>query len=170
MRGLGDSSRPLDGYDSKTRAADLAQLVDLPEVGISGRFHLLGHDWGGPTAFALALTHAARLISFTLVDVTIPGLGVDISQGGRRWHHAFHMTPDLPETLTIGKEKEYLGWFYREFSWNPAGITDEDTEEFCRTYRKSGAMRAGFSYYRNIPTDAWVIRRCWRCCSIVCGV
>lgn len=156
-RGLGDSSRPLNGYDSQTRAADIAALLAHPDLAISRKYHLLGHDWGGPVAFALALTEKEHLLSLTIVDVTIPGLAVDISQGGKRWHHAIHLTPDLPEVLTNGREKEYLGWFYREFSANPAAFTESDEEEFLRTYRKPGAMSAGFSYYRNIPNDRLVL-------------
>ena len=51
LPGLGDSSIPPDGYDKKTIAADLAEFCERLEL---GRFHLVGHDWGGPTAFALA--------------------------------------------------------------------------------------------------------------------
>src|SRR5688572_15569460 len=51
LPGLGDSSRPEGGYDKKTIAADLSELCDRLEL---SRFHLVGHDWGGPSAFALA--------------------------------------------------------------------------------------------------------------------
>ena len=100
LRGLGDSSRPRDGYDKKTVAADLWQLLS-GELGLT-RWHLVGHDWGGPVAFALAAAHADAIRTLTIVDVTLPGIGPDISQGGKRWHHAFHMTPDLPEALVAG--------------------------------------------------------------------
>jgi len=85
--------------------------------------------------------------------VTIPGIGPDISQGGRRWHHAFHMTPELPEALVLGREREYLGWFYREFCWQRDAITRADIEEYLRCYSRPGAMRAGFEYYRALPQD-----------------
>ncbi|HVL57666.1 MAG TPA: alpha/beta hydrolase [Burkholderiaceae bacterium] len=149
LRGLGDTSRPLDGYDSGTVAADVAELL-TEHLGIE-RFHLVGHDWGGPTAFALAVTRMRAVATLTIIDVTIPGIGPDISQGGRRWHHAFHMTPDLPELLVQGHEREYLGWFYREFSFQPDAITAADVDEYLRAYTQPGALRAGFSYYRNIP-------------------
>ncbi len=149
LRGLGDTSRPLDGYDSGAVAADVAELV-IEHLRIP-RFHLVGHDWGGPTAFALAVRHVRAVATLTVVDVTIPGIGPDISQGGRRWHHAFHMTPDLPELLVHGREREYLSWFYREFSYQPDAIGPADIDEYLRTYTQPGALRAGFSYYRSIP-------------------
>ena len=151
MRGLGDSGRPLDGYDSATVAADLNELM-AEHLGI-GRYHLVGHDWGGPTGFALAVAASEAVATFTIVDVTVPGLGPDVSQGGKRWHHAFHMTPDLPEALVAGRERQYLSWFYGKFSHQPDAIGADDIEEYLRTYTQPGALSAGFAYYRNIPAN-----------------
>ena len=150
LPGLGDSSIPADGYDKKTIAADLVEMCK--QLGLQ-RFHLVGHDWGGPTAFALACAIPDVVRSLSILDVTIPGIGPDISQGGRRWHHAFHVTPELPEALTAGREREYLGWFYREFSWQKTAIGEADVDEYLRCYTRLGAMRAGFAYYRALPQD-----------------
>ena len=150
LPGLGDSSRPADGYDKKTIASDLREMCERLEL---GRFHLVGHDWGGPTAFALACAVPESVRTLTILDVTIPGIGPDISQGGRRWHHAFHMTPELPEALVQGREREYLGWFYENFCWQRGAIGDDDIAEYLRCYARPGAMSAGFAYYRNLPND-----------------
>jgi len=151
LRGLGDTSRPLDGYDSASVAADVAELV-LDHLGYE-RFHLVGHDWGGPTAFALAAAHPQAVRTLAIVDATVPGIGLDFSQGGKRWHHAFHMTPDLPEELVRGRERMYLSWFYSEFSWRTGAIAPEDIDDYVRCYTQPGALRAGFSYYRAIPAN-----------------
>ena len=151
LPGLGDSSRPDAGYDKRTLAADLHEMCAQMQL---GRFHLVGHDWGGPTAFALACADPAQVRSLTILDVTIPGIGPDISQGGRRWHHAFHMTPNLPEMLVQGREREYLSWFYRSFCWQRDAIGAADIDEYVRCYARPGAMRAGFEYYRSLPRDA----------------
>ena len=42
LRGLGDSSKPLTGYDGKTLAEDIHQLVT--QLGFKTIF-LVGHDW-----------------------------------------------------------------------------------------------------------------------------
>ena len=55
LRGLGDSSRPAEGYDKRTIGHDIWRLVH-DVLGI-GAFHLVGHDWGGPTAYAVAAAH-----------------------------------------------------------------------------------------------------------------
>lgn len=152
LRGLGDSSRPPDGYDKATVANDVWQLVN-GKLGHSS-FDLVGHDWGGPTAFALASAHPDAVSTLTIVDVVIPGDGGDFSEGGRRWHHQFHITPDLPEALVQGRERIYLQWFYQTFAYRPGAIDDEALDEFTRTYSQPGALRAGFNYYRTIGQDA----------------
>ena len=150
LRGLGDSSRPAGGYDKKTVGADIWRLVH-DVLGLSA-FHLVGHDWGGPTAYAVAAAHPEVVRKLAILDVTIPGDGSpNISQGGRRWHHAFHQTLDLPEALIAGREDIYLGWFYRNYGARP--LDDTDIAEYLRTYSQPGALRAGFSYYRAIPAD-----------------
>ncbi len=150
LPGLGDSSRPVGGYDKRTLAGDLLELCD--RLGLAS-FHLVGHDWGGPTAFALACRAPERIRTLTILDVTIPGIGPDISQGGRRWHHAFHMTPELPEALVQGRERVYLSWFYDAFSWRKGAIEPADIDEYVRCYSQPGALTSGFEYYRNIPQD-----------------
>ena len=152
LRGLGDSSRPLSGYDKKTVSNDIWRLVS-EKLGYSS-FHLVGHDWGGPTAFALAAAHPEAIETLTIVDVVIPGDGGDFSEGGRRWHHQFHITPDLPEALITGRERTYLQWFYQTFAYKPDAIDDDALDEFVRTYSQPGALRAGFNFYRAIGQDA----------------
>ncbi|MAI47229.1 MAG: alpha/beta hydrolase [Hyphomicrobiaceae bacterium TMED74] len=152
LRGLGDSSRPLSGYDKKTVSGDVWRLVS-EQLGHE-TFHLVGHDWGGPTAFALAAAHPESIRTLTIVDVVIPGDGGDFSEGGRRWHHQFHITPDLPEALITGRERTYLQWFYQTFSYKSDAIDDDALNEFVRTYSQRGALRAGFNFYRSIGQDA----------------
>ena len=152
LRGLGDSSRPAGGYDKKTVADDVWELVH----GVLGieRFLLVGHDWGGPTAYALAASHRDAVEKLAILDVTIPGDGSDTfstSQG--RWHHGFHRTLDLPEALVRGRERLYVSWFLKSFAAHPGAIPEAAIDEYARCYREPGAMRAGFSYYRAIPED-----------------
>ena len=58
------------------------------------------------------------------------------------------MARDISETLVEGKEREYLTWFYRNYAYTPAGITEEDIDEYVSHYSTPGGMRAGFEYYR----------------------
>ena len=150
LRGLGDSSRPLEGYDKRTVANDIFRLL-AKHLGLE-RWHCVGHDWGGPGTFALGAWHPESMLTMTIIDVVIPGAG-DFSQGGRRWHHAFHLTPDLPEALVTGRERAYLGWFYREFSWRRGAIDAAAVDEYLRTYTEPGTLRAGLAMARYDPNN-----------------
>ena len=153
LRGLGDSSRPASGYDKKTIANDVWRLVrDHLKI---DRFFLVGHDWGGPTAFSLAAQHPEAVRRLAILDVAIPGDGADFSQGGRRWHHAVFRTLDLPEQL-FGEGREHLiiNWLFENYGYLPDCIPEADRQEYLRTYRKPGAMRAMFGFYRALPQDA----------------
>lgn len=152
LRGLGDSSRPPGGYDKKTVANDVWLLLSH-HLGVE-RFFLVGHDWGGPVAFSLAAHHPEAVRRLAILDVVIPGDGADFSQGGRRWHHAFFRTLDLPEALCAGREELVLGWLLENYAYRPNAIAQEDQEEFLRTYRTFGAFRAMLEYYRALPRDA----------------
>ncbi len=153
LRGLGDSSRPADGYHKARLAEDVWELMH----GVLGheRFMVAGHDWGGPVAFALAAAHRDAVQRLAILDVMIPGdgSGDQFTNAGGRWHHHFHRTLDLPEALVAGREEIYVGWFLRNFTAFPGAIDDAAISEYARTYSQPGAMRAGFAYYRTTPRD-----------------
>ena len=157
MRGLGDSSRPSHGYDNGTVAGDVIELLDSLGVGI---FHLVGHDWGGPVAFAATLLARERVKKLALVDTVLAGDGrsAGSGQGGARWHHLFHRTPHLPEALTTGREATYLGWFYDEYSERGGAVGPDDLAEYVRCYSQPGAMRCGFEYYRTLEESSAFVR------------
>lgn len=150
LRGLGDSSRPADGYDKKTISEDVWRLVH--DVLHEESFFLVGHDWGGPTAFALAAQHRDAVRRLAIFDVPVPGDGTPVFFNNR-WHHGLHWEADLPEELTAGREDIYLGFFYRTWGARPDAIPEEDQREYLRTYRQPGAMRSGFNFYRAMRQD-----------------
>ena len=152
LRGLGDSSRPPSGYDKQTIAEDIRVLTQ-DHLGLQHYF-LVGHDWGGPVAFCLAASWPESVRKLAMLDTAVPGDGSGtFSQHGRRWHHAFHQTAELPEALVTGREDVYLGWFYRNYGYQPDAIDTEEIAEYLRVYRQPGALHAGFEYYRALERD-----------------
>ena len=150
LRGLGDSSRPVGGYDKKTLAQDVWRLVH--DVLGADDLLVVGHDWGGPTAFALAAQHRDAVKRLAIFDVPVPGDGTP-AMFANRWHHGLHWELDFPEALTAGREDVYLGFFYRNWGGRPDAISPDAEREYLRTYRQPGAMRAGFNLYRATPQD-----------------
>ena len=152
LRGLGDSDRPLIGYDKRTLASDVYELVK--SLGFT-KIGLTGHDWGGAVAYYFAYDHPEMIERLMILDM-IPGLGragdkMDIRAAQRLWHVFFHGgIPDLAEKLVSPNVKEYLSYFYTSpaYNYSPAIFSEEDIAEYVRVYSQPGALRAGFQYYR----------------------
>jgi pimeloyl-ACP methyl ester carboxylesterase len=149
LRGLGDSSKPLTGYDGKTLAEDIHQLV--AKLGFKTIF-LVGHDIGTQVAYSYAAAHPTEVKRLAVMELTIPGF----APAGRMplWWVIFHQTPDIPEALVQGKEMMYLSWFFHNLAYNPAAITQPDINEYVSHYSAPGGVRAGFEHYRAFPQDA----------------
>jgi pimeloyl-ACP methyl ester carboxylesterase len=149
LRGLGDSSKPTTGYDGKTVAEDIHQLVT--QLGFKTIF-LIGHDIGTQIAYSYAAAHPTEVKKLAVMELTIPGF----APPGRMpiWWGIFHQVPDVPEALVQGKEMMYLSWFFSGLTYNPSAITKADIDEYVSHYSSPGGLRAGFEYYRAFPQDA----------------
>jgi pimeloyl-ACP methyl ester carboxylesterase len=154
LRGLGLTDKPYDGYDKKTVAEDIFQLIR--SVG-QERVYVVGHDIGGMVAFALAHEHPEAVRKLVIMDVPIPGLVRSEKPSDKStqniWWPAFHQVRDLPEALVAGNVRAYLEYFYKLSAYDPAAIGEEETAEYVREYSRPGALRAGFAYYRAFGED-----------------
>ena len=156
LRGFGESSKPASGYDTRTVGHDIVRLLDHLEI---DRAHLVGHDFGAATAYAIAAGWRDRVATLAIVDMLIPGFGLEDgvrfgADGFGLWHLAFHAAPDVPEMLIEGREPEYLGWFFRNHARDSSAVTPEDLAVYVRNYRQTGASRAAMGYYRALFQDA----------------
>jgi pimeloyl-ACP methyl ester carboxylesterase len=151
LRGLGDSSKPLTGYDGKTTSEDLNQLIS--QLGFK-KILLVAHDIGAQTAFSYAETHPNNVSKLVIMDYIFSGfLPPQFGQNGP-WWFTFHQVPNLPEFLVEGKEREYISSFVKMLAYNPSATTEGDLDVYTAKYSSPGAMRDGFEYYRAFPLDA----------------
>src|SRR5215469_15009981 len=81
LRGLGDSSKPSTGYDGKTVAEDIHELVT--QLGFKTIF-LVGHDIGSFVAYSYAAAHPSEIKKLVIMDVPPPvsSLQEDLHSGG----------------------------------------------------------------------------------------
>src|SRR5262249_10118955 len=146
--GYGDSDRPPGGYDKRTMAADIADLVRTLEL---SPVVLVGHDRGARVAHRFALDHPTLLTHLVLLDIA-PTYDVfartDQHSARARWHWYSPQLRDLPDALPPGREDIYLRHFYATATLNPAAIEEDAIQEYVRCFRQPGAMRAGFEDYR----------------------
>jgi len=150
LRGFGESSKPVDGYDKVTVAEDIYQLVQ--SLGFEKIF-LVGHDMGGPTAYAYASAHPEDVRRLVILDVA---LTIDEAESlpyyKRLFHLSFHSEPDIAVALVSGRERTYLTHFYRN-CYNPGAFSHEDIDEYVAAFSAPGAMRASMAHYGALWTD-----------------
>jgi pimeloyl-ACP methyl ester carboxylesterase len=150
LRGLGDSDKPMTGYDKRTLASDVYELVR--KLGYD-KIGLTGHDWGGTVAYYLTYDHP-ELVERLLILESTPGLArtgeqVDLRGIRRLWHVFFHGgNPDLAELLVKDHVELYLDRLCNVACYTPGFFSRADLAEYVRTYSLPGALRAGFHYYR----------------------
>ncbi len=152
LRGLGDSAKPLSGYDARTVAADIHGLVQ--QLGHS-RIFLVGHDIGGWVAHSYAAAHRDEVRRLAILEI-VPADDALLSFTtlaplNYLWHFNFHFVRDLPEALIAGRERLYLSHFYRG-GYDPTAIAEAAIDEYVRCYAAEGGLRAGFEYYRALFT------------------
>src|SRR5438093_9087720 len=90
LRGYGDSDRPAPGYDKRTMAADIAEVITALTL---APVILVGHDRGARVAHRFALDHPTLLTHLVLLDIA-PTYDVleslDRAGARARWHWFFH--------------------------------------------------------------------------------
>ena len=153
LRGLGDSARAPDGYDTCNAAEDIHQLV--AHLGCQ-QILLVGHDLGAWVAYAYAAAHPTEVSRLVVADAGIPGVSPEpgaltsLETNVKAWHFAFHTLPDLPEALVTGREEVYLRWLFEHKSFDAEAFPEEEIAANVRAYTQPGALTASFAYYRAV--------------------
>ncbi|MDQ0773162.1 pimeloyl-ACP methyl ester carboxylesterase [Streptomyces aurantiacus] len=157
LPGQGHSERPDGSYDTHTVAAKVHAAVNA--LGVP-TYWLVAHDIGAWVAFSLALTYESRLRGVALLDAGIPGITLpdaiptDPEKAWKTWHFAFHLVPDLPETLLTGREREYVDWFLKVKTFSPDTFDDAEIEQYATSLAADGGLRAALAYYRDAAESA----------------
>ncbi|WP_329058070.1 alpha/beta fold hydrolase [Amycolatopsis sp. NBC_01480] len=154
LRGFGDSSTEEGDYSESASAEDLHQLVEHIDL---GAVHVACQDISGGVGFHFAATHPEDVLSFTGIETTLAGFGLealaDVNNGGS-WHNGFLGAPGIPEMLIPGHEREFIeGWAYPMMTGVQGAITQVDFDEFLRTYKRPDGWRGTTGLYQAIFSD-----------------
>jgi pimeloyl-ACP methyl ester carboxylesterase len=152
LRGVGGSARSAQGHDSATMAEDVHQLAST--LGLD-RPYVVGHDFGGWVAYALARLYPDALRGAMILDVPIPGLEPwdTVKVEPKLWSFGFHRVPGLAEKLLAGREAIYFGYYIRRSAGDPKSTSDEDIKRYARACSEPGEMAAAMGMYRAIDED-----------------
>jgi pimeloyl-ACP methyl ester carboxylesterase len=151
LRGLGDSEKPMSGYDKRTLASDVRELV--AQLGYD-KVGVIGHDWGGAVAFYFAYDNRDLVERMFILDM-IPGLiragdSFPLAMALKINHVFFHGgNPDWATMLVSQNIDGYLRRFLTtlDFNYSPSVFTEAEIAEYVRVNSIPGSIRAGFQWY-----------------------
>jgi pimeloyl-ACP methyl ester carboxylesterase len=152
LPGLGGSTFT-GPYDVPCLVEQLAALVDQ-EVG--GPVDVVGHDWGG--SLALALAGARPELVRRLVVANAPYRAVPLL---RAVHIPFFALPVLPEVLLRLAGRQVLDTAFTLLWRAPTALHPESRAEYVAAYTQPTVVRAMLGYYRAAarPRMAAALRR-----------
>ena len=152
MRGLGDSSKPAAGYDKKTIAKDIHELVR--SLGYQ-QVTVVGHDIGLMVAYAYAAQYPNEVEKLALLDAPIPGIGdiwEKVYTTPALWHFHYVNSP-IALDLVKGRERIFLEHFWQTLSPHPEKFSEADRQFYAQSYAQEGAMRAAFEMFKLFNTQ-----------------
>lgn len=165
IRGMGSSATPASGYDKKTMAADVYEL--MLKIGVT-KAPVLGHDIGGMVAASLAHNYPNVVESLILADGLHPDEGmiqmklmppsgtfgekID-NQQPYTWWMSFNQVKELPEKLLEGRFRYLLDWLFNYVMVDDSMMTDFDRNVYAAIYNQPERIRASNAWYQAFNQD-----------------
>jgi pimeloyl-ACP methyl ester carboxylesterase len=151
QRGFGGSDRPegVEAYAIDRLVADVLALADALEI---GRFTLVGHDWGGAVAWAVALKPPDRLRRLVAVNSPHPlvfqrSLIEDAAQRAASQYIRAFRDPGMERAIAaMGLER----FFEKSFAGHVdlSIIPPEERRIYLDEWAAPGALTAMLNWYR----------------------
>jgi pimeloyl-ACP methyl ester carboxylesterase len=151
QRGYSPGARPDPGDTANyhiDRLMDDAMAIAAASGYGDARFHLVGHDWGGSIAWALADRHHARVASLTILSRPHPNAFnralhmIDGDQAQRSRHHKAFLEPDAADVVLADDAK----WLRERLAAN--GVPATAIAEHLAVLGNKDAMEAALAWYR----------------------
>ena len=159
LRGYGESDAPPDvaDYAFPKLVGDIVALIE--RLG-AARAHLVGHDWGGIIAWALAARAPHLVASLTILNSPHPVASAETRQVPEQQQKSWYML--LFQFVGVAEEWIAKDDFanLRSFVFDtaaPGTFPPEEQEVFCAALARPGRLTAALNYYRaNIPPENWL--------------
>jgi pimeloyl-ACP methyl ester carboxylesterase len=150
-RGFGRSEKPVDGYDTRSLAADVAAL--MATLGHE-RYLVVGHDVGMWIGYALAADHPRQVSRLAVAEANIPGVSEppffgSATVNNRLFHFGFNRLERLNEELVRGREELYFGHQFASKTAPGRTVGRDAIDHYVATLASDPeALRASFEPYR----------------------
>jgi len=142
---LSDKPQAVESYRAKHLMADVLALGDHYS---SGEFTLVGHDWGGAAAWAVAIAHPGRLSRLVMINSPHPYVfwreltNNPAQQKASEYMNLFRL-PKAERVLSENGYARLLGAF--------GGFDKAWAAELVQAWSQPGALTGGLNYYRASP-------------------
>ena len=162
LRGAGRSQRASSGYEKKTLATDVKELMDRLKI---DRAHVIGHDIGARVAYAFAVQYPERVLSLTLAEAFIEGLAGTAEfrrfapTNPRTRHFALFARVDDAVAEHQGKEEELILSFMNSRSKRRTFVA-ADVTRYTASLKRDGGLRAAFMGYEALRPGCGLRRQC----------
>ena len=148
LRGYNLSSKPdaFADYTADKLAEDVRGLIR--ELGAESAM-VVGHDWGGTVAWALAMNHPEVVDRLVILNAAHPrklneGLR-NLRQLLRTWYFFYFQTPRLPERRARRRHWRFFKRFLRDAR---PPHTEQEIDRYVEAWSQPGAAKAMIDYYR----------------------
>ena len=159
MRGYGDSDKPAGttGYDARALAEEFRALVREIGFGSGKPIILAAHDMGAPPALLWAADHPEEVAALLYIEAPVMlsavltkiiAYNAEAMKAGSMWWWILPLAPDVPERLVVGREREFLTWFYDRHMARREAISDADLNETLRTFAGREGVLGAMGLYR----------------------
>jgi pimeloyl-ACP methyl ester carboxylesterase len=165
MRGynLSDKPKGVEGYALERLARDVERLIGaLGEE----RAVIVGHDWGGIVAWAVAMLHPERVDRLVILNVPHPER---LARGPRTPRQLlkssyafFFQIPWLPETVLRARDFAVVRSVFRNDPVRPDTFGEDDIDRYVEALSQPGALTATINYYRALARRAPALARTLR--------
>lgn len=165
MRGYGDSDKPAGdtGYDSTGLAEEFRSLVAQIGFGAGNPLTLIAHDMGAPPALLWAANHPSEISALLYIEAPVMLQSIlekmiaftpQAMAKGSMWWWVLPLAPGVPEALIVGKEKEFLNWFYSgDAVVNHGAMSTRTVNEYLRTFAGAEGVLGSLGVYRTAFTS-----------------
>jgi pimeloyl-ACP methyl ester carboxylesterase len=156
LRGIGGSGKPSTGYDKKTMARDVYELIR--HLGYA-RADVAGHDIGSMVAFSLAVNHPSAVRRLVMSEVQHPDEGFYSFSALPRpgmpnlWWFGLNNVPDFPEQLIRGRARVLIDHILDQQAADPTVISEEARRTLASAYDEPGAISASNRWYQAFGQD-----------------
>ncbi|MFJ9852103.1 alpha/beta fold hydrolase [Streptomyces sp. NPDC101150] len=166
LRGMGSSAKPESGYDKKTMARDIRELIR--HLGHESAL-VAGHDIGASVAYHLTANHPQAVRSLVTLDIGVPDASwldigmlpgsdeqtaeLTLGRGGYPWWFAFNQLHGLPEQLLAGRFRTLIDWLYGHMLVNQESVDEQARQIYAHAYDSPDAIRAGNAWYQTMRQD-----------------